>query len=221
MLSDFDFAAHNAEVAALWDAYGEGRPWRVPVIVGTSTRYFIFSRDANPDGVSFREYVEDPLTMMRCQMQFANWSRHNILQDVELGPPTEGWDVRVDFQNYYEAAWLGCPVEYFDGQVPDTRPILSDDESKRRSFDTGFPIDFAATRRALGPDVQIQGGPHVELLRQGPPEAIVAEVRRILGSGVAEGRRFILREGNNLAPHTPVAHLKAMYDAGREYGRYR
>ena len=36
------------------------------------------------------------------------------------------------------------------------------------SFDTGFPIDFGLVRQALGPEVTINGGPHVELLRQGP-----------------------------------------------------
>lgn len=405
MLQGFDFAAHNAEVRDLWAAYVGGRPWRVPVIFGTNTRYFLLDEAANPEGVSFREYVEDPATMLRLQVQFADWSRHNIPQDLELGPPSEGWDVRVDFQNYYEAAWLGCPVVYFDGQVPDTLPILHDDDKRaildrglpdpysglmaknweyyqhmrrrqdegyayagrpirsvtpcglgtdgpftvacnlrgatemcldlladpgyardlldfiteatinrirayrtalgepivtsrfgiaddsiaslstatyeelvlpchkrlmaafadpslepapptgplvgpqgvaqvaryngihlcgdatrhfaliRRelgagSFDTGFPVDFGALRQSLGPAVQILGGPHVELLRQGPPDAIRAEVARILSSGVTEGRRFILREGNNLAPRTPLEHLSAMYEAARELGRY-
>ena len=32
------------------------------------------------------------------------------LRELEARRP-EGWDVRVDFQNYYEAAWLGCPIE--------------------------------------------------------------------------------------------------------------
>jgi uroporphyrinogen-III decarboxylase len=88
------------------------------------------------------------------------------------------------------------------------------------SFDTGFPVDHGKLRRELGPEVTIHGGPHVELLRSGAPERIREEVRRICESGVMEGGRFILREGNNLAPGTPPGNVAAMYDACREFGRY-
>ena len=72
----------------------------------------------------------------------------------------------------------------------------------------------------LGPDVEVSGGVHVELLRAGPPEAIRAEVKRILSSGICEGGRFVLRDANNLAPHTPPEHIEVMYQACREYGHY-
>jgi uroporphyrinogen-III decarboxylase len=88
------------------------------------------------------------------------------------------------------------------------------------SFDTGFPVDHGKLRRELGPEVTIHGGPHVELLRSGGPERIGEEVRRICQSGVMEGGKFILREGNNLAPGTPPANVAAMYDACKEFGRY-
>jgi uroporphyrinogen-III decarboxylase len=35
-----------------------------------------------------------------------------------------------------------------------------------------------------------------------------------------EGGKFILREGNNLAPFTPLENLWAMYETAKEYGRY-
>ena len=401
----YDFERHNAEVERLWDDFALGRPNRVPVALGASTRYYILDEAANPDGLTFRRYHGNPDTMLRAQARFADWARHNVLQDAELGLPADGWDVRVDFQNYYEAAWLGCPIEYVDGQVPDTVPAYSDDARKReifdvcpdpwggimglnleyyqhmarrqaegfehrgrpirsvslnalgtdgpftvacnirgateicldlyvdpgyahelldfiteaviarirayreflgepivrpsfgwaddsiqnlstelyaefvlpchkklvaafadpaapayepagtggmakagqavrhnsihlcgdaarhfpliqheldvQSFDTGYPIDFGAVRRALGPGAQISGGPTVELLLAGTPEQIREEVRRILkDTGVAEGRRFVLREANNLAPHTPLGSIRAMYEAAREFGRY-
>ncbi len=94
------------------------------------------------------------------------------------------------------------------------------DELNITSFDTGYPVDFAGLRRELGPDVQIQGGPSVPFLTLNGPAQIRAEVQRILDSGVLEGRRFILREGNNLAPEVPLEHAEALYDAGRELGKY-
>lgn len=381
-LAAFDFERHNAEVRTMWEAYHAGKPTRVPIIFGTNTRYFMRHPAANPDGLDFRRYTENPDVMFEAQLRFQRWSRFNLLQDAQLGLP-ERWSAYVDFQNYHEAAWFGCPMAFFEGEVPDTRPIFADcpervmehglpdpfggilargleyyehfqqraaretflerpievpppgfglgtdgpmtvacnlfgpqfvctamvaepkrihrllnfiteatiqkmtawrrrlglpvpqdgfgmaddsialistsmyrehilpyhrriyarfataasrsihlcgdatrhfvtlrDELNIHSFDTGFPVDFGKLRKELGPQVQILGGPHIELLRTGTPEAIREEVRRILSSGVLEGGRFTLREGNNLAPGTPLENTEAMYYAGREFGRF-
>ena len=88
-------------------------------------------------------------------------------------------------------------------------------EMNVQSFDTGFPVDFGSLRKALGPGAEILGGPHVELLLSATPKQIRAEVRRIMDSGIREGGKFILREGNNLAPGTPLENTEAMYHEGR------
>jgi uroporphyrinogen-III decarboxylase len=93
------------------------------------------------------------------------------------------------------------------------------DELNIQTFDTGFPIDFAALRRDLGPKVHIQGGPHVHFLMQATPAEVREEVRRILQSGILEGGFFVLREGNNLAPGTPLENTETLYHAGREFGQ--
>jgi uroporphyrinogen-III decarboxylase len=379
-LAGFDFETHNQQVRRLWDDFNAGRPTRTPAVVGTNTRYFMFHPDANPRGLSFRAYSEDPEAMFHALLQFNRWTRFNVLQDQQLGLP-DGWEVNVDFQNYYEAGWFGCAVHYMDGQVPDTRPDFADcpvrllergvpdsfaglagrcrdyrerflelargaefcgrpvkvgqggsflgtdgpmtvacnlfgpefvctsmaeepqrlhrllafiteatiariqawcryvgatfprpnygfaddsvalistpmyrehvlphhrrlcaalaapgprgihlcgdatrhfvtirDELNVHNFDTGFPVDFAGLRAALGPGVRLQGGPHVEFLRSQSPAAVYEETRRILQSGVRAGGRFVLREGNNLAPGTPLENTEAMYRAGLKFG---
>ncbi len=139
---DIDFAAHNEEVKRVWDAYHAGRPTRVPVILGLNVRYYLFSPWLNPRGVSFEEYSEDPEVMLETQLEFQHYVRHNLLSDADMGMPAEAWPgVQVDLQNYYEAAWFGCPVHYREGQVPDTSPILGDD-NKRMLFDRGIPDPF-------------------------------------------------------------------------------
>jgi uroporphyrinogen-III decarboxylase len=95
------------------------------------------------------------------------------------------------------------------------------DELDVYSFDTGFPVDFTWLRQKLGPEVEILGGPRVTLLRDGTPDQVTAEVKRILSSGIMDGGRFILREANDLAPGTPLANLAAMYEAARTFGRYK
>jgi uroporphyrinogen-III decarboxylase len=379
-LANLDFAAHNEEVRRVMEAYNDRKPVRVPVQVGTNTRYFMFHPGANDFGMDFRTYSEDPDAMFESQLQFARWSRFNVLQDAELGLP-ERWGVWIDFQNYYEAAWFGCPIEYMENQVPDTTPYFAEQPERvmeaglpdpfsglfgrgllywehmgnrcrkeeflgrpvsvgapgcgtdgpmtvacnlfgpvfvcsamaeepdrlqtllefiteatiarmkawremdsipmpqdgfwmaddsialistrmycehilphhRRiydafgtererglhlcgdatrhfptlvrelgiaSFDTGFPVDFGALRKAVGPNVRIQGGPRVELLLTGSPEAAYEESRRILLSGILEGGLFLLREANNLAPGTPLENIEAMVKAGRDFGSF-
>jgi len=98
-------------------------------------------------------------------------------------------------------------------------PFLRD-ELNIRSFDTGFPVDFSWMREALGPEIEIRGGPSVMFLGSATPAQVRVEVQRILASGITQGGRFILREGNNLPPDVGLDPLWAMYNAVREYGRY-
>ncbi|MFH1928118.1 MAG: uroporphyrinogen decarboxylase family protein [Chloroflexota bacterium] len=95
------------------------------------------------------------------------------------------------------------------------------DELNVHAFETGFPTNLAQARRELGLDVLLIGNIHPELLRSGPEERIEAAVRELLASGVTEGGRFILADGHNVAPGTPVRHLETMYLAGKKYGQYR
>jgi uroporphyrinogen-III decarboxylase len=381
-LAGFDFEAHNAEARMVWAAYHAGAPIRTPIIVGTTTRYFMDSPEANPEGLTFREYTEDPDVMFDAQLRFQRWRGFNILQDAELGLGLpDRWQVSVDFQNYWEPAWFGAPVEYFEGNVPDCRqhfadcpekvmenglpdpfggimargleyherfleraaredfygrpievlppwygvgyngpltvacalfgpdfarmtmaadperlhtlldfitkatiwrmqlwrercgvPIPQDNcggmddsivlisvpmfkehilpylrriysffgndtprqihlcgnatrhfktlqqELNIQTFDTGFPVDFGWLRKELGTSADIWGGPHVEFLRMTTPEKVYDETVRILRSGILEGGMFVLREGNNLAPGTPLENTEAMYRAGRDHG---
>ncbi len=378
------FAEHNAEQAAVWKAFWEGKPTRVPMILGVSSRYTVLNPEANPEGYDFEDFFCRPEAMYRHLLRKQHFIRHHLWCDQEMGLPDK-WQVAVDFQNSYEALWFGCPIHFREGQVPDTTPILADDNKRmlfdrglpdpfaatgwmaraweyyeqfrawtaddefegrpievtgvpgvgtdgvfttacalrdptrlmldiyedpgyihelmaflteafiRRirayrerlgqpvestafgladdaiqmlsvehyrefvlpyhkrlvaefgsqgpnsmhlcgdatrhfrtirdelnvmSFDTGFPVDFGWLRQELGPEVTIYGGVHVEVLRRGPAEAIVAEVRRILSSGIMEGGKFVLRDANNLAPYTPPEHVRVMYETVKEYGRY-
>jgi len=381
-----DYERHNAEVKAVWEAYRKGTPARVPMVLGINARYTTFGHEANPRGVTFDRYFNDPEVMLTRQLEHQSWVRRHVPQDAEMGPPEKGWSLHVDFQNTYEAGWFGCEVRYFDGEVPDTVPLLQDDRRKGalfdrglpdpfsggrmrknwefydffrqrqaegftwegrpilnvtptglgtdgpltvacnvrgasefyadmagdpayareflgfitdgiiarirayrerlglplrtpgygfaddaiqsistgmyrdlvmpfhkrlieafsegapnaihlcgdatrhfrllrdelniRSFDTGFPVDFGWVRGQVGPGVEIKGGPSIMFLQTASPEQVREEVRRILGSGVTEGGRFTLREGNNLPPGVPIENLWAMYETARECGRY-
>lgn len=382
-----DFERHNAEVSEVWDAYRNRRPIRVPLIIGTNTRYFLLGENAPFVDIDFREYTESPDLMFETQVHCQDWLRHHVLQDAKMGLPSEeeGWTVNVDFQNFYEAGWFGCEIAYFDDQVPDTHPRWQCDGTKHEifdhglpdpfaglmgkvrdyyeyftekakswtyrgrhvrnilprglgtdgpltvaanirgatefftdlvedpayahkllefiteatlkrilawrrllgqpekqenfwfaddsiqlispdmyrefvlpchkrlrselsstmvgggihlcgnssrhfglirdelgitSFDTGFPINHSNVRKTLGTEIEILGGPPVETIRSSSPQQVYEHAREILASGIMEGGRFILREGNNLAPGTPLNNIKALYAAARECGQY-
>ena len=89
-----------------------------------------------------------------------------------------------------------------------------------KSFDTGYPVDFARLRGEVGDDVEIQGGVRVTDLVSGTPGEVRAGARAILESGIMRGGRFIMKEANNMPPRTPVANIAALYEAVREHGRY-
>ncbi len=377
-----DIPGHNAEVRQVWDAYNARRPLRVPMILGINPRHLLLEPKANTLGYDFETYSENPEAMLRAQLEFQRWVRHNLLQDAEMGIP-DTWTIHVDFQNYYEAAWFGCPVAYRDGQVPDAVPAYSErpeslldrgipdpfsgimgralefheamkemakeetyldrpihaapahtgsgtdgpmtvacnlfgarfvceslagdperigrlldfitaatvhrteawkrrydtayphdgygiaddsiallsvrtyrehvlplharlfdrfgtahgrsihlcgdatrhfplirDELGVASFDTGYPVDFGALRRQLGPDVQLYGGPPAPFLAVATPDQVRQSTRDVLTTGVMQGGRFVLREGNNLAPGTPRENVAAMYETVRAVGRY-
>ncbi len=382
MAMDIDFAAHNAQVREVWRAFHEGRPIRVPMTLGISSRFTVLNPEANTEGITYERYFTDPQVMFHHQLIHQYWVRHNLLYDAELGLP-ESWAVSVDLQNSYAQLWYGAPLRFIDGDVPDTPPFLTEnnkwgfieagppdpfsgwmgrawdyfeqfkqmakgfefhgrpvvpaglpgigtdgpftiavalrgptelcldmyedpdfyhalmdlivtaeiarikafrrrmgqpedsrawhfaddsiqllsertyrdmvlpyhrrmvdefgpdgrngihlcgdathlfrtirDELNVQSFDTGFPVDHGRLRRELGPEVTIYGGPHVEVLRSGTPAAVRAETIRILQSGIMEGGKFVLREGNNLAPGTPPANVATMYETCKQYGRY-
>ena len=87
------------------------------------------------------------------------------------------------------------------------------------NLDTGYPIDFKWVRETLGPNIQINGGPRITVLAHGTPDEVDSAVKEVFDTGIAQGQ-FVLREANNLAPYTPLANMRAMYDAGIKYGKY-
>ena len=95
------------------------------------------------------------------------------------------------------------------------------DELNVNGFDTGYPVDFAWLREELGPDVQVSGGPTVAFLQRATPSEVREEVRRILGTGIMDGGKFVLREANNMSPGIPEENIAAMYRAAQEFGSYQ
>lgn len=141
MCLEKDFSKHNREVRKLWEDFEKGVHERVPMITGVSDRFYVLNPVTNPKDVSFYEYSNDPALMFEMQCEFSKYARFHIPGDHEMGIPEKGWTVNVDFQNYYEAAWLGAPVNYPDHEVPYASPLLRED-NKEMLFYKGIPDPF-------------------------------------------------------------------------------
>jgi len=150
--------------------------------------------------------------------------------------PTRGWfaDDAVQFlstrlyrekvlpyhRQYYEALFGAGPHSiHLCGNVQRHLPILVK-ELNVKSFDTGFPINWRTLRDEVGDDVEIQGGVPVHNLLNDTPAEIERLTREILSSGIMRGGKIILKEANDLPPRVPLANLWAMYETGRQYGKY-
>ena len=136
-----DFSAHNKETDALWAAYREGRPPRVPMVLGVNCRFTVLDPRYNPEGITFKEIFEDPAVMLETTLRFSYFMRHFFPSDRHMGLP-ENWTAYVVGMNTYEAEWFGAVREYIDGDMPDCRPFLNDD-NKKALFSQGLPDPFA------------------------------------------------------------------------------
>ncbi|MEN6385043.1 MAG: uroporphyrinogen decarboxylase family protein [Phycisphaerales bacterium] len=144
-----DFRAHNEEVARVWQAYYQGRAYRVPVsVVGSITNYLL-NHHVNTKSWSFRDFFEDPETHIQAQLEYQKWQRFHWVCDRPMGLPEDGWCVNVDFQNSFDAGWAGCPLEYIPDQVPDTREILNEHKEKLYEFPKELPADHGLMKRVV------------------------------------------------------------------------
>lgn len=173
-----DFAAHNAEVEAVWKAYHAGQPYRIPVSISGSIRNFLQNPELNDTGYTFQDFFEDPEVQIQCQLRYQRWLRYHLVCDREMGPPRDGWPVGIDFQNSTDASWFGCPLFYQGNHVPDTREILK--EEPRRLYDLECPdplgaglvgraVEFYEYMQARCPQLEFEGLPVL------PPKAIPGE----------------------------------------------
>ncbi|MFA6244566.1 MAG: uroporphyrinogen decarboxylase family protein [Candidatus Hydrogenedentales bacterium] len=140
-LPQSDWSESNAQGKALWASFWKRTHARVPVRLNTNPRVLLLNPAYNTRGLTYEQYMLDPEVMGQGILEWSTWVRHFLPGDHEHGLP-EAWPMYVDFENTYDAAWLGCPVHFREGQVPDTTPFLTDD-TKTALFDQGVPDPFA------------------------------------------------------------------------------
>lgn len=118
-----------AEKDALWKAYYERQPTRVPLRWNVNSRILLLNPELNPEGWGYAEYFNDPTVALKVQARFWEYLATTLCRycDVKWELPAE-WNFYVENQNIYDAAFFGAKVEFEPGQVPGTHQFLSIDD---------------------------------------------------------------------------------------------
>lgn len=114
-------AANRARMAAV-ERYG--RPDRVPVLFGATTRFNLARM-----GMTYSEYLRDPRTQMRAQLLFQKWLIEELGDDRCVAPRVE---VTPDFENAASPSACGCEIVVSDEHPPWARPCIADADGVRR-----------------------------------------------------------------------------------------
>ena len=137
---------------------------RIPVIPAIAHRFLV-----PKVGVSFRDYYQDPETMLRTQILAQKWLMESIRTDAYsiTGPWVGAW---TDFQNTFEAGSLGCEVVFPENDIPWVGPpwVKTDADLKQLErmdyLGNGINARQVAYRKAMMAvankyPVRFQGGP--------------------------------------------------------------
>jgi uroporphyrinogen-III decarboxylase len=160
----------NEEKEAVWQAYRDRRPTRVPVVLGTNSRVIVLNEKLNTRRRTFAQVFSDPAVMLEVMLDHLYYC-HTVLHqycDWPVGLPKE-WTLSPFWLNVYEAAFFGAPVQFRPGQIPDTEPFLGD-QNKNAIFDVDLDgvlergifrkgLDFAEKMKELAARQDFHGRP--------------------------------------------------------------
>jgi uroporphyrinogen-III decarboxylase len=113
-------------------------------------------------------------------------------------------------------AFPGSRGLHMCGKINHLIPILAKQLEITHLNGFGFPASPALLAEWMGGRTVMSGGLNPVLLLRGPREAIKAECYRYLEAFAPCGG-YILQDGNNVAPGTPLEHLAAVVEAAQEF----
>jgi len=82
----------------------------------------------------------------------------------------------------------------------------------------GYEVDLSRIARIMGGKVVLLGNVNPMLIHSGTPEEVREATRRVI-EALAPLRGFIVQDGNNIPPGSPLSNINAMMEAAEIYGR--
>lgn len=133
----------DQEKQLVWQRYYERKPIRVPVTYGANPRVVLLDPKWNKNGITFQDYFTKASALIEIQLKFLEYQIEflNNYRDTPTARPKE-FTFYVDNQNSYDSLYFGAPVEFRDGQVADTVPILvGSDKCRIFEMDIEHPLE--------------------------------------------------------------------------------
>jgi uroporphyrinogen-III decarboxylase len=145
-----DYVKHNEEVAKLLAMAKEGINERVLMEISANPRMILSDPQLNTEGITFQDYMENPMTMLEVQSRFQEYQADYLVRDKKMGFAFyDGVSPYADGHNVSEANYFGGEVVYNGTGSPGAKPFL--DESNKYAFiEKPFPeINCGVMGRAI------------------------------------------------------------------------
>ena len=84
----------------------------------------------------------------------------------------------------------------------------------------GYEVDLDRIAAVMGGKVVLLGNVNPMLIHSGTPDRVREATRRVI-EVLAPWRGFIVQDGNNIPPGSPLENINAMMEAAETYGRYK
>jgi uroporphyrinogen decarboxylase len=84
----------------------------------------------------------------------------------------------------------------------------------------GYEVDLAHIASVMGGKVVLLGNVNPMLIHSGTPDQVREATRRVI-ERLAPLRGFIVQDGNNIPPGSPLENINALMEAAELYGQYR
>jgi uroporphyrinogen-III decarboxylase len=128
-----DYVKHNEEVEKILARAKEGTNERILMQISANPRMILSDSELNTAGVTFRDYMENPETMLQIQARFQEYAADYLVWDKKMGfAAYQGVFPYADGHNVNETEYFGGEVVYHGTSSPGTKPSL--DESNRYAF---------------------------------------------------------------------------------------
>jgi hypothetical protein len=171
------------------------------------------------------EYIREKTRMLCERARFDELFMGNEYSELPLLSPRlwREWDLPVLRAFCEVASEYGRPTHWHQhGMVSAILPDFADSGLTilcPLERPPGGDVDLARVKRLYGERLCLKGNVETNLLLNGTPEQVRAQVRECI-EAAAWGGGYILGTGDQVARDTPFANLWALIEAGLEYGRY-
>lgn len=105
------------------------------------------------------------------------------------------------------------------GKIDHLLKLLVEEEKLDALNGFGYETDVQKLAETMGGRVRMGGGPSPMLFLQGPQEKILDACKHYIKTLAPLGG-YLLQDGYNICPGTPVTHINLMMKAAEEYGMY-